>query len=103
MNMGSYNCCKPNKVKFKKLPRLVSLLKIVGEESRLNLLCLLRQGAHCVCELIRHTELSQSLISHHLKDLKDKGLVINRKKGQWVYYSLTKKGKKISDLLFNLE
>lgn len=103
MNMGSYNCCKPNKVEFKKLPSLVSLLKIVGEKSRLKLLCLLRQGAHCVCELIRHTELSQSLISHHLKDLKDKGLVINRKKGQWVYYSLTKKGKKISDLLFNLE
>lgn len=103
MNMGSYNCCVPNKAEFGQVASLSSFLKLVAEESRLKLLCLLRQGQHCVCELIDHTHLSQSLISHHLRDLKDAGLVENEKRGQWAYYSLTKKGKKVSNLLFSLE
>jgi ArsR family transcriptional regulator len=101
--MGSYDCCKPNQFEFGKITSLNSLLKIIGEESRLKILCILRQGQHCVCELMEHTELSQSLISHHLKDLKDTELIEDEKKGKWVYYSLTKKGQKVSDILFNLE
>lgn len=103
MNMGSYSCCVPNKAEFGQLTSLLSLLKLVAEGSRLKLLCLLRQGQHCVCELMEHTHLSQSLISHHLRDLKDADLVEDEKKGPWSYYSLTRKGKKVSDLLFSLE
>lgn len=103
MNMGSYNCCFPVETEFNQVTSLSSLLRLVAEASRLKILCLLRQGQHCVCELVEHTQLSQSLISHHLKDLKEAGLVECEKKEQWVYYSLTKKGQKISDLLFNLK
>ena len=101
--MGSYSCCVPDKVEFKQVGSLSSLLKLVAEASRLKILCILRQGQHCVCELIEHTKLSQSLISHHLRDLKEAGLIEDEKKGLWVYYSLTEKGKKITNSLFNLE
>ena len=79
-----------------------SVLKLVTEESRLKILCILRRGEHCVCELIEHVDQSQSLISHHLKDLKDAGIVIDEKRGLRVYYSLTDKGKHITNLLFQI-
>ena len=52
--------------------------------------------------MVEHVNLSQSLISHHLKDLKEAGIVQNEKKGLRVYYSLTKKGEHIINSLFNL-
>lgn len=102
MNMGSYNCCSVNKQEYKQISSLSPVLKMVGEENRLKILCILKQGQHCVCEIEKHLNLSQSLISHHLKALKNAGLIQNEKKQQWVYYSLTDRGKKLSDLLFTL-
>ena len=101
--MGSYNCCTPSKDKSKQVIAISSLLKMIAEESRLRLLCVLRDGEHCVCEIMKHVKLSQSLISHHLKSLKDMGLVINEKRGVYVYYRLTEKGKEIIDLLFQIK
>ena len=97
--MGSYNCCSPDKGEFKKIVSLSSLLKIISEESRLKLLCILKKDKHCVCEAMEHVDMSQSLISHHLADLKNAGLVVDEKKGQRVYYRLTKLGNKIMSLL----
>ena len=89
----------PDKKEFKRIVSLSSLLKIVSEESRLKLLCILKNNEHCVCETMEHVDMSQSLISHHLADLKNAGLVTDGKKGQRVYYRLTKLGKKIMSLL----
>jgi len=102
MNMCSYNCCKSNKQEFGQMGSLSALVKLVGEESRLKILCILRQGQHCVCEIEEHVNLSQSLISHHLKDLKEAGLIQDEKKQQWVYYDLTEKGEKVCQSLFSL-
>lgn len=102
MNMSSYSCCTPNKQDFNQVTSLSSLLKLVGEPSRLKILCILEKGQHCVCEIEEHVDKSQSLISHHLKDLKEAGIIIDEKKGLWSYYSLTKKGKEITSLLFSL-
>jgi len=102
MNMSSYNCCKSNTAEFKQISKLSSLLKLVGEESRLKILCLLRQGEHCVCEMLEHFDMSQSLVSHHLSDLKEVGLITDRKSGRQVYYSLTKLGQKITNSIFDL-
>jgi len=52
---------------------------------------------------MEHVELSQSLISHHLKDLKEINVVQDEKRGLYVYYSLTKRGKEITDLLFQIK
>lgn len=102
MNMGSYKCCSTFSIESGQVNTLTSLLKLVGEESRLKILCILNQGKHCVCEIMEHVPLSQSLISHHLKDLKDANIVIDEKKGLKVFYSLTEKGKHITNLLFKL-
>jgi len=51
---------------------------------------------------MEQANLSQSLISHHLKDLKDAGLVVDRKDSRWVYYSLTPKGINITNLIFQI-
>lgn len=102
MNMYSYICCTPNSKETRKVDNLSSLLKIVGETSRLKLLCMLRQNEHCVCELIEHVNLSQSLISHHLQDLKENNLVSDEKRGSYVYYALTEEGRRITDLIFKI-
>ena len=49
---------------------------------------------HCVTDLISHSSLSQSLVSHHLTDLSKSGFVGHRRDGKYVEYWLTPKGKK---------
>lgn len=100
--MNSYNCCKKNKIEFEHIESLSTLIKLVGEPSRLKILCILKQSKHCVCEIMEHLKLSQSLISHHLKDLKEAGIIQDEKKGLYVYYSLTKRGENIISSLFSL-
>jgi ArsR family transcriptional regulator, arsenate/arsenite/antimonite-responsive transcriptional repressor len=81
MNMRSYRCCTPLTIESKQVSSLSSLLSVVTEESRLKLLCVLRRGEHCESEMMKHVDMSQSLISHHLKDLKDNNIVSDEKKG----------------------
>jgi ArsR family transcriptional regulator len=100
--MGSYSCCSPNRDESKRVEVLSSLLKLVGENSRLQILCILRRGKHCVCEINKHINTSQSLISHHLKDLKDGGVIQDSKQGLNVFYSLTNEGKRITNLIFDI-
>jgi ArsR family transcriptional regulator, arsenate/arsenite/antimonite-responsive transcriptional repressor len=102
MNMNSYSCCTSSRDESKKMKKLSILLKLVSEESRLKLLCILRGGKHCVCELEKHVNLSQSLISHHLKNLKEIGVIQDEKRGLYVYYSLTDEGERITNLLFQV-
>jgi DNA-binding transcriptional ArsR family regulator len=52
---------------------------------------------------MEHVKLSQSLISHHLKDLKDYDLVSKRIDSKWSYYSLTPKGIEITNLIFKIK
>lgn len=101
--MRSCKCSSGIKTETKEVGELSALLKLISENSRLQILCILKNGEHCVCELMEHVKLSQSLISHHLKDLKDASLVIDRKDGKWSYYSLTPKGKKITNLIFKIK
>lgn len=103
MNMSSYKCCTSDSPELNQVVSLSSLLKLVGDESRLKILCILQKGAHCVCDIEKDVNLSQTLVSHHLKDLKDAGIIEGEKKNKWVYYSLTKEGKKITDVIFNLQ
>jgi DNA-binding transcriptional ArsR family regulator len=102
MNMNSYNCCSNSSEEGKRVESLSSILKIVAEPSRLKLLCILNKGEHCVCEIMEHVDFSQSLVSHHLKDLKDIDAVSDEKRGQRVYYSLSKKGQHITSTLFKI-
>jgi ArsR family transcriptional regulator len=102
MNMSSYSCCTPSQAEFAQVGTLSSLLKLVAEPSRLKILCILRRGEHCVCEFAEHVDQSQSLLSHHLADLRDAGLILGEKKGLNVHYSLTPEGKRLVEQIFSL-
>jgi len=67
---------------------LASQFHALSDETRVRVVDLLRGGEHCVCELIEALKLSQSLLSFHLKVLKDAGLVRDRREGRWAYYAL---------------
>ncbi len=83
-------CCK-NKESTAGLAKAAELLKVVAEENRLKILCILRTGEKCVCDIWQFLDLPQNLTSHHLKVLKDFNLVEDRKEGLRVYYSINKK------------
>ena len=57
----------------------------------------------CVCEILEYLKLSQSLTSHHLADLKETGLIKDRKKGRNAFYTLTTKGQKITKNILSLK
>ena len=63
--------------------------KCLADETRLKCLMLLQsEGELCVCELIEATGESQPKVSRHLAQLRQCGLLIDRRQGQWVYYSI---------------
>ncbi len=70
------------------LSRTARLFRALSDENRLRIVGLLTSGERCVCELTAALDLGQSLLSHHLKTLKDAGLVTDRRDGRWVYYTL---------------
>jgi len=103
MNMSSYSCCNSSSKIAVNIKKITPLMRLIAEESRLKLLCVLNKKDHCVCELMEHVDMSQSLISHHLRDLKDAQLVVDNKKGLRVYYSLTPLGKTIINSLLKIQ
>ena len=62
--------------------------RALGDETRLRLLELLTAGERSVAALMEDTGLGQSLVSHHLRALRQAGLVRDRRDGRWVYYSI---------------
>ncbi|HWG34037.1 MAG TPA: metalloregulator ArsR/SmtB family transcription factor [Gemmatimonadaceae bacterium] len=68
--------------------RAARLFHALSDETRLSVLEMLRDGERCVCELQDELDAAQSRLSFHLKVLKDAGLVVDRKEGRWVHYSL---------------
>jgi len=64
------------------------LLKALGNEQRLHILCNLLEGPLSVGELNQRLELSQSALSQHLALLRESGLVDTRREAQTIYYSL---------------
>ncbi len=68
-----------------------SYLKVISDKNRLAILELLKSGERCVCEIYPELRLPQNLASHHLRVLKNFGLVKNKKDGLKIFYSLDKR------------
>ena len=62
--------------------------RALGDETRLRLLEELTAGECNVAELMERMGLGQSLVSHHLRSLRQAGLVRDRRDGRWVYYTI---------------
>src|SRR5260221_7541894 len=70
---------------------MAQVLKALGDPVRLRLVSLI--GAHqggevCVCELTTGFDLTQPTISHHLRVLRQAGIIDSERRGTWVYYRL---------------
>jgi ArsR family transcriptional regulator, arsenate/arsenite/antimonite-responsive transcriptional repressor len=70
------------------LSAITRQFRALADPTRLRIVDLLRGGERCVCELTDALDSGQSLLSFHLKTLKDVGLVTDRRDGRWAYYAL---------------
>ncbi len=75
-------------VQRREAERMASIAKALGDPVRLQLVDVLRKhaGKVCVCELVPLFGLSQPTVSHHLKVLREAGLVGAERQGLWAYY-----------------
>lgn len=65
-----------------------AFFKALGDENRIHILKLLRNGEVCACKLLEELTIGQPTLSHHMKILCDTGLVVGRKEGKWMKYSI---------------
>ncbi|NJK63713.1 MAG: winged helix-turn-helix transcriptional regulator [Synechococcaceae cyanobacterium SM2_3_1] len=70
------------------IQRLSRLLQLLGEETRLQIVLCLAQGEANVSELCEFLQLPQSTVSHHLGLLRLAELVVTRREGRQIYYSI---------------
>ena len=73
---------------------LAKSLSVLGDPSRLAIFDLLMQGVQCNCEIGDNLKMPINLISHHLKVLRDAGLVDaehDATDARWIYYSVNQK------------
>ena len=76
-----------------KLENLARQLKVLADPNRLRIIHLLMEGVHCNCELGEALDMAPNLISHHLRILRQAGLVATQRDtldARWVYYSLNR-------------
>ncbi len=74
--------------------RTAVMFKAFCDENRLQILELLRDGEKCACSLLEEMQITQPTLSHHMKILCDSGVVVGRKEGKWMHYSISKEGMK---------
>jgi ArsR family transcriptional regulator, arsenate/arsenite/antimonite-responsive transcriptional repressor len=87
-------CCPPltaQALTQEQAEQIAPLMKALADPVRLRLMSLVASqpgGEACVCDLNDAFDLSQPTISHHLKVLRDAGLLDREKRGVWAYYRL---------------
>lgn len=84
-------CCEPvayPEVARQQAERMAAVAKALGDPIRLQLVDVLRQhaGEVCVCELTPLFDVGQPTVSHHLKVLREAGVVDSVRRGLWAYY-----------------
>ena len=84
-------CCEPvvyPDIERDHAERMASVAKALGDPIRMQLIDVLRKhaGKVCVCELVPLFDLSQPTVSHHLKVLREAGIVGSERRGLWAYY-----------------
>ena len=84
-------CCEPvvyPDIEREQAERMARVAKALGDPIRMQLVDVLRKhaGKVCVCELVPLFDLSQPTVSHHLKVLREAGIVGSERQGLWAYY-----------------
>ena len=88
--MAIQRCCPETAIFDRALTEEAALFKALADPARVTILATLARSEHevCVCDFTSGLGLNQSSVSHHLKLLKDAGLVNAVRRGTWGYYSL---------------
>src|SRR5256885_10435844 len=83
-------CCGPDvePLALDAADELASYFKALADPTRVAIVSRLAAGECCVCDLNAAFDLSQPTISHHLKVLREAGLVESSRRGTWAYYRL---------------
>lgn len=92
-------CCTPveaPRLTQRQTAALADRLKAMGDPTRLRMLDLLAQQVEplCVCDITDRFPQNQPTISHHLKLLREAGLIASEKRGIWTYYWATEDGRR---------
>ena len=74
--------------------KVAAIFKAFCDENRIKIIKLLRSGEKCACKLLEEIQVTQPTLSHHMKILCDSGIVVGRKEGKWMHYSVSAKGVK---------
>ncbi len=88
--MSMQRCCPETTVYDHDVTDEATLFKALADPARVAILATLARADRevCVCDFTSGLDLNQSTVSHHLKLLKDAGLVASERRGTWGYYSL---------------
>jgi ArsR family transcriptional regulator len=80
--------------------RLVAMFKALGDATRLEIFRLIaaQEAPLCACDVVERFDVSQPTISHHMKVLREAGLITVSRRGVWAYYAANPRG---VDLLRN--
>ena len=88
--MAIPRCCPATKLYARDLDAEAGLFKALGDPARAAIVATLARSEReiCVCDFTDGLGLSQPTVSHHLKVLRDAGLIASERRGTWVYYTL---------------
>ena len=78
--------------------RTAMIFKAFCDENRIRIVRLLRTGEKCACELLEEINVTQPTLSHHMKILCDSGIVVGRKEGKWMHYSISAEGAEVASV-----
>jgi ArsR family transcriptional regulator, arsenate/arsenite/antimonite-responsive transcriptional repressor len=83
-------CCPPARVTAKPFWDQAELFRAIGDTYRLRILATLARSTNdvCVCDFTDAFPINQATVSHHLRILREAGLVTHERRGTWVYYRL---------------
>ncbi len=90
MNANTDNCCGLTAAPLPGAESLARICQALGESTRLQILFLIaaQREAVCACDLVPLFQLSQPTLSHHLKVLKEAGLLDSARDGRWIRYAI---------------
>lgn len=74
--------------------RTAAMFKAFCDENRIRILQMLCSGEKCGCNILEEMKVTQPTLSHHMKILCDSGVVVGRKEGKWMHYSISEEGVK---------
>ncbi len=97
-------CCEARAVKplpDRQVSKLAGIAKALSDSNRIEILRMLiqQEGALCACDIVEHFDLSQPTVSHHLKVLKEAGLLRSAREGLWVFYEPEPEGVRVLECM----